>query len=486
MDENLSLGGAGRGLALILITILLGPVGCGTGRSPRFEVVLNGGRVMDPAGGLDGIRSIGVSGGVIRAVSENPLQGDRIIDASGLVVAPGFIDLHVHGQFEEMYRLQALDGVTTSLELEVGVDDVDRWYREHEGKALIHYGVSAGHIPVRMAVFQDPGQFLPSGAAAQQPAKAAQVEEMAQRLEEGLKAGAVAVGFGWAYTPAATMEEIVTMIGVAARYGASTHMHIGGGDDREAALERALEAAERGGGALHVVHINSSGGSSTRHLLERVGTAREQGRDVTTECYPYRAGMTRIESALFDDWKSWPESEFDRFQWVETGERLRRESFGRYRKQGGEVIFHSNPEEVVAAAVEHPLTMIASDGFLVNGRGHPRSAGTFARVLGHYVREKGSLSLMDALGKMTVQPARRLERRVPAMGKKGRIEVGADADLVVFDPQRIRDRATYSDPTLPSEGVQYLLVGGVAVVAEGKLVEGIHPGRPVRAPLGAP
>jgi dihydroorotase len=119
---------------------------------------------------------------------------------------------------------------------------------------------------------------------------------------------------------------------------------------------------------------------------------------------------------------------------------------------------------------------------MANGIGHPRTSGTYSKVLGRYVREAGSLSLMDALRKMTLMPARRLEARVPAMAAKGRIRAGADADLTIFDPARVADRSTYREPSLQPEGIRHVVVGGVAVVSDGKLVQGVSPGRAVRAP----
>ena len=139
--------------------------------------------------------------------------------------------------------------------------------------------------------------------------------------------------------------------------------------------------------------------------------------------------------------------------------------------------------EVVRSAIADPLTMIASDGILKDGKGHPRAAGTYSRVLGYYVRETGSLTLMDALRKMTLMPAQRLEHRVPMMKTKGRLRPGADADLTIFDPERVIDRSSYMEPGKYSEGVKFVLVNGIVVVKEGQLQEGINPGRAVRAPL---
>jgi dihydroorotase len=194
--------------------------------------------------------------------------------------------------------------------------------------------------------------------------------------------------------------------------------------------------------------------------------------------------MTEIQSALFDDWKSWPDSKFGLHQLVSTGERLTRATFGKARAAGGTVIIHGRTEEQTRAAIASPLAMIASDGFIENGRGHPRTSGTFAKVLGKYVREDKVVPLIDALRRMTLEPARRLERRTPAMAKKGRIKVGADADLTIFDPVTVIDRSTYEDATLPSAGIPYVIIGGEAVV-DGGNVTASRAGRAIRAPISA-
>jgi N-acyl-D-aspartate/D-glutamate deacylase len=457
------------------------------GASPKdFDLVILNGRVIDPESRLDAVRNIGITDGRIQAVSAKPLSGRAAIDAKGMVVAPGFIDLHEHGQIPENYRAQAMDGVTSSFELEVGTADVDRWYAEREGKAAVNYGVSIGHIPTRMAVMGDQGEWLPSGPAATRKAKDEEIEEMKRRIERGLNQGAVAVGFGPAYTPAATHWEVMEMFRVAAKGNASCHVHL-----REArepaigALGDVIAAAAVTGAPLHVVHVNSTGTQWTPRLLKIIADAQSRGLDVSTECYPYTAGMTRIESALFDEgFQERLGVDYKDLQWPETGERMTPESFARFRKQGGGVIIFSNTDEMVRVAVTSPLTMIASDGIAYqNGKGHPRAAGTYSRILAQYVRKEKALSLTEAVNKMSLMPARRLERRVPAMKNKGRIKIGADADVVVFDADRVTDRATYDKPMDYSEGYKYVLVNGQAVVKEGKLQEGLTPGRAVRAPL---
>jgi N-acyl-D-aspartate/D-glutamate deacylase len=451
-------------------------------------VILNG-RVIDPESKTDAVRNLGISNGSIKSISSSPLRGRTVIDARGLVVAPGFIDLHQHGQDEENYRFKAMDGVTTALELEVGTGDVDAWYAEREQKTLINYGVSAGHLAARMAAMHEPVKFLPTGDAARRAATDAEILEMKQSLEKGLKRGAVAVGFGIQYTPNASRWEILEMFRVAARYGASCHVHMRNAGVKEPAssiqaLEEVISAAAITGAPLHVVHIHSTGGPATPKLLQMIAEAKRRKLDVTTECYPYIAGMTDIKSAIFDEgWQEVFGIDYKDLQWAATGERLTKETFEQYRKIGGMVAVFSMTEEIVTAAIESPLTMIASDGILENGKGHPRTAGTYSRILGKYVREQHALTLMEALTKMTLMPAQRLERRVPSMRNKGRIRVGADADLTIFDPQTISDSSTFQEPAKYSEGIKFVLVNGVLVVKDGQLQSGVHPGRAVRAPV---
>jgi N-acyl-D-aspartate/D-glutamate deacylase len=473
-----------------LLAVLIASPPLNSSAKEVYDLVILNGRVIDPESRLDAVRNVGISAGVIKAITSNGLDGRKVIDAKGLVVTPGFIDLHQHGQDQENYGYKVMDGVTTALELEVGTGDVDRWYDERAGRASINYGVSIGHLAARMAAMHDPVEFLPSGEAARRAATDAEISHMKAQLEHGLRRGAVAVGFGIQYVPKASSWEILEMFRVAARFGASCHVHLRNAGLKEPgsstqALEEVIAAAAITGAPLHVVHIQSTGGKATAQLLQMIGEARARNLDVTTECYPYIAGMTDIKSAIFNEgWQEVFGIEYKDLQWAATGERLTKESFDRYRKQGGMVAVFSMTEEIVEGALKNPLTMIASDGILASGKGHPRTAGTYTRVLGRYVRERGALSLMDALRKMTLMPAQRLERRVPSMKNKGRIRVGADADLVIFDTASVIDKSTYDQPAKYSEGIKYVLVNGVVVVKDGNLQTDVYPGRPVRAPMG--
>ena len=445
---------------------------------------------MDPESGLDSVRNVGIRDGKIVAITENGLEGKQTINARGLAVAPGFIDLHEHGQEPRNYEFQAHDGVTTSLELERGVANVDSWYAQREGKSLINYGASVGHIPVRMAIMHDPGTFLPVGDAARRAATAEEVEQIRAAIAKGLQQGALAVGMGINYTSAASHAEIVEVFKVAAAYHASVHVHLRYAGMKEptsglAAIEEVIAAAASTGALLHVVHITSMGLKDTPRLIAMVEGARARGLDVTTEAYPYPAGSTAIDSAVFDP--GWQEAQgitYKDLQWAQTGERLTAETFEKYRKQGGIVIIFSIPESAVREALANPTIMVASDGMPITGpKVHPRGQGTFCRVLGHYVREEKVLDLMTALRKMTLLPAQRLEKRAPVFQNKGRIRVGADADITLFNPDTVIDKATFEDPLQFSAGISYVLVNGVPVVRDGAIVSGVFPGRGARAPM---
>jgi N-acyl-D-aspartate/D-glutamate deacylase len=451
-------------------------------QSPRtLDRVIVNGTVMDPASGLNAVRNIGLRDGRIAAITRAPLNGRDTIDARGLVVAPGFIDIHAHGQTAETYRFQSLDGVTSSFELELGTADVAAWYRARAAGQRINYGVSIGHIKVRMAVLHDSGTVMPTGPAAYRAATPDEIREIDRRIQQGLNEGALSVGAGFTYTPAATHEELLSVFRVAAANHTPVHVHIRTG---VVGLTEAIALAREAHASLHVVHINSAGLAETPAMLKMIADARAAGMDVSTEAYPYTAGMTEIQSATIQDrYRTAPDSEFADIEWPRTGERLTRESFAKYSKVGGPVVIHTNTEAMAAAAINSPLTIIGSDAYWQDGTGHPRTTGTFSRVLGRYARGAHSITLMEALRKMTLMPAQRLEARVPAMRKKGRLALDADADITIFDAATVIDRSTYREPSLPPIGIQFVLVNGVPVVANGKAVEGVAPGRAVRAPI---
>jgi N-acyl-D-aspartate/D-glutamate deacylase len=447
----------------------------------QYDSVISRGRVIDPETRLDAIRDIGIRNGRIASISETPLESRNVIDARGLVVTPGFIDLHQHGQTPENYAFKARDGVTTALEMEVGVSPVDSWYRAREGKSLINFGATVGHIPARMTVMHDSGTFLPRDRAVETTATPEQLTATIDLLRQGLDEGALGIGMGIAYVPGASRDEIFRVFQLAAARKMPIYVHLRsagpiepGGID---ALQEVMSDAAASGASLHVVHITSTELRQTPVALDMLHNAARHDLDFTTEAYPYTAGMTDISSAIFSE--GWQARNggitYGDLQWAATGERLTAESFARYRKQGGMVAIHSIPEEMVRIAVADPEVIVASDGILDHGKGHPRAAGTYARILGKYVREEHVLSLMDALRKMSFLPAQRLN-----LSTKGRMQVGADADIVIFDPERVMDRATFENPAQYSEGIPYVMVRGIWVVKDSQIQSDVFPGRAIR------
>jgi dihydroorotase len=477
--------------ALALTAVVLASVTV-SGQSQRYDLVIAGGRVIDPESGLDAVRHVGIRGDRIAAVSTAPLDGIETINAAGRVVSPGFIDIHRHAVGNTSYQYAARDGVTSAFELEVGTPDVDAWYRALGPSRLINFGVAAGHIGARMQVLGDKGFLLPVGPG-RGAATPEQVKEIVALVDKGLDDGGVAVGIGTAYTPGATPEELLAVVQAASRHGAIVMAHLGAGVPR---LQAAIDMTARVKTPLHIAHINSTAGRDIKAWLEAIAAARNSGADVTAELYPYTAGASLIQSALYDNWEKQPDEWFATLQWAATGERLTRESFAKYRAQGGSVISHSGAEENVRAALEDPLPMIGSDGGrdLDDRPTHPRASGTFARILGHYSRDERLLTLPDALRRMTIEPARRLEARVPEMKDRGRIRVDAFADITVFDPATVIDQSTYVNAAAYSKGIAHVLVNGVPVVRDGDfnerfvlqgqrvVVGGAMPGRPIRAP----
>jgi N-acyl-D-aspartate/D-glutamate deacylase len=459
-----------------------------------YDVVLVGGRVMDPETGLDAVRNVAVSNGKIARITAEPLTGRRMIDAKGFVVAPGFIDLHQHGQDLEHQRLKALDGVTTALELEIGVPDVAAFLKDMKGHSLINYGTAASHAAARALAFDEalpaetpmaspttPILVPKSGAATDRPATPQQIEVMKARLQSELRAGALAVGMGIQYTPGATRYEVIEMFRLAAanHVPVYTHMRSAGQVEPGSAIESVSEvigASAITGAPLHIVHINSTCLKDSMECLAMVEGARARGLDVTTEAYPYIAGLTYINSALFNPgWREKLGIDYKDLVLPNTGEHLTKARFDELHSSSAPqlVLVFANTQEMVDKIIPNKLIMIASDG----EKSHPRNAGTFSRTLRQYVREKGTLTLMDALRKMTLMPAQMLERSTLEAHKKGRLQEGADADIVVFDPRTITDHSTFEKPKLPSEGMRYVIVGGQLVIDQGKLVEGVLPGK---------
>ena len=463
-----------------------------------FDVVIANGRVMDPETGLDAVRNVGIDRGVVVAISEDELRGDTEVDARGLVVAPGFIDLHAHGQSARANEYQAMDGVTTALELETGVPDLPLFLASREGEAVIHYGASVSHgalrtwaMPEHTAAIDAAIERLRRGdsdigdtffdliaAGRYAELDAAQYPELWRRLEQGLNDGGLGVGMPHQYYPGVSRDEIFRLFEFAAEKSVPIYTHV-----REmgvGGIQEVVANAIATGAPLHIVHLNSSSLWDYRTNLDLIEGAVRRGADVTTEAYPYTAGSTAIESAIFDEgWQQLLRISYGDLQWQDSGERLTEATFNAYRQQGGTVIIHMMKPEWIRAQLAEPWVMVASDGMPYAPGAHPRSAGTFSRFLGRYVRDQELMSLMAGLAKISLMPAERLESVAPQMKRKGRIQLGSDADITVFDAEAIIDNADFQSGLVYSSGVEYVLVNGEFVVWDGELVEGARPGRAV-------
>ena len=457
----------------------------------QYDIVIANGRVMDPESKLDAPRNIGIRNGKIAAISTQPLTGKQTIDAKNRVVAPGFIDLHAHGQSPEANEYQAHDGVTTALELEVGVPEVARFLKSREGKARVNYGATASQGAMRTMSMRKYESQRPAWRQSDDfsfkilyTARYDQISDpeeytlLGATLERGLREGALGLGVAPQYYPGATREEIFRVYQMAARWKVPVFTHVR--SMTPDAMQEALSNAAITGAKLHIVHVNSMSLGALPFVLDRIEAARKQGIDVTTEAYPYTAAPTFLESTMFDDgWQDRLGISYGDLQWTATSERLTEETFAKYRKQGGPVIMHMMKPEWIRRAMASPFVMIASDGMPYSPGAHPRSAGTFARVLALYVREEKVLPLMDALAKMTILPARRLEPIAPNMRNKGRLKVGADADITIFNPATVKDEADFQKGLQFSTGIDDVLVNGVPVVANGKTVPNAFPGQPI-------
>lgn len=428
-------------IALMLAAAAALPGTAATPAQEAYDIVLIGGTVMDPESGLNAVRNVGIRGDRIAIVTEEPLAGAETIDVAGLIVAPGFIDLHAHGQTYEANVFQAHDGVTTALELEGGVGDVAAFLEGRSGTSLLNFGASAAHEQLRIGAMPEYADAL-----AQVGSGSIDEEGELQKLFALLgKAG---------YEPVDP-----------ARYGKI-----------KALLLQNLQAGGLGIGLPHQYYP----GASYDEIFRVFEMAAEWEMPIYTEAYPYTAASTGIESAIFDPgWQEKLRISYGDIQMQDTGERLTEETFNMYREKGGTVIIHMMKPEWIEQWMKAPWVMIASDGMPYAPGAHPRSAGTFTRVLGKYAREEEMLPLMEAISRMSFMPAERLERFAPGMSRKGRIQEGADADITVFDPGRVIDTATFEEDLSKAEGVQYVLVNGVLVVRNGATVGNVFPGRPV-------
>jgi N-acyl-D-aspartate/D-glutamate deacylase len=473
----------------------------------EYELVLSGGHVIDPESGLDAVRNVGVQDGRIAAISEAPLRGALLIDVSTLVVSPGFIDLHTHSPTPLGQRYQVLDGVTTALELEAGAYPVADYGALIREAPLTHYGASVGYGSIRLEIKLGirqahliTGSPTPVGWRGYwtvvrslfgtpddvfvEPMDAEERQQAREMLHRGLDEGGIGIGFPLDYISEAVDEDEARLVfEVAGERGAPVFIHLRRGVNGDpAGLREALRLARETGAPLHVCHIQHNAMRNTELFLREIREARASGVDVTTELLPYNAGSALISSAVFSrDWRTIFDIDYGDVEWAATGQRFDEAMWNEYREEHpeGQVIHHYVKEEWTRRALVEPGVIVVSDLLPMmseQSKVAPHN-GAFSKILGRYVRELGVLDLETAITKMTLLPARRLETTAPVFARKGRLQVGADADITVFDPNTVLDRATYQNPYQPAEGIAHVIVAGELVVRDGALVEGAHPGQ---------
>ena len=475
----------------------------------EFDLVLTGGRLIDPESGRDEILNVGIMNGRIAAIGSDEMQGAMMLDVAGHVVAPGFIDLHTHSPTPLGQKYQILDGVTTALELEAGAFPVTDYGGRIRDRALNNYGASAGYGSIRLQVknglrqthiilgspeilglkglwtairslFSTPREVLEEVASANERL------QLRELIEEGLDQGGLGIGLPLDYmNEAVNADEIRMIFETASERDRPIFVHIRRGINGDpAGLYEVLGLAAETGASLHICHLSHNAMRATNDFLSAIAEARGRGVDVTTEVLPYNAGSALISSAVFGrDWRTIFAIDYEDVEWAATGERFNESMWQEYREKHpeGQVIHHYLKEEWTRRALVEPGVMVVSDLLPMEteeSKVAPHN-GTFARILGHYVREEKLIDLETALAKMTIVPARRLEKMAPVFRRKGRLRVGADADITIFDPEKVIDRATYQNPYQASEGINYVIVNGELVVRDGEIQEGLFPGRAI-------
>ena len=523
---KLSRGSHSLTSVVMLIALLI--AGCGMSQLPPsdqfkpYDIVIQNGRVIDPETGLDAVRNVGIRGDRIQDVSAQALLGINTIDATGKVVAPGFIDLHAHGQRILAGRVQALDGVTTALELEGGALPIGLFYEKsaEEGRP-IHYGASVNWASARIA--EKTGDEPTGGldfffshmgdlSWQRELASAVELEGIRSRVQQGLDEGGLGIGFLLGYAPGTGRKEYYALNELAAQNKVPTFTHARylstiEPDSSFEGFQEMIAVAAATGADMHVCHLNSLSLRDSAATTKLIRLAQKNGVGLSVEAYPYGAGSTGIGAAMFRG-PTWQQrlGGIKKTDFTLGGESLTDEDFDRLQAEepGTVIILHMlnpdvNPKDQAALdrSVLFPGGSIASDGGMwatpeglllpqetwplpADAESHPRSAGTYARFLRIYVRERGVISLPDAIAKLTLYPARVLEESVPQMRLKGRIQAGADADIVVFDPNIVSDRATYETPAQTSVGFDHVIVAGTPLVVDGLLDTTVLPGRPIR------
>ena len=455
-----------------------------------YDTVIRNGRIINPETNSDitGM-NIGIIDGKIAAVTFEELTGNIEFDATGLVVAPGFVDILSFdpNHFGEYFKTS--DGVTTILLMHGGTGDAAQWHRWHgRNSYTINFGTSNLMTTVRRNIGYGPSTVMTNPAS---------IQRLVDVVETNIVTyGALGISMSPEYAPGIQGAEMVAMSELAARLNVVTYYHLRYSSPVNSldGIQEVLDLARKTGVAVHIMHINSTGATHVaKEAFRMIDEARAEGLDITACIYPYTSWATYAGSLRFaSGWQERFGLTYSDLQFPNTVGGLTQASFAEARQNNRLVIANNSmPEHEIRYAMATPYVFIASDTILAQGgyNSHPRGAGTFSRTIGRFSRDEGIISLMDAIAKVSYMPARRLESASYDMKLKGRIEVGADADITIFDFNTIIDTATAENVASHSEGIKYVFVAGRLVYdnTEGdNRFTGARPGRPIRSRFVSP
>ena len=444
------------------------------------DVVVAGGRVIDPETGFDAVAHVGIDGDTVSRISLDPLVGSTTLDAAGLVVAPGFIDIlsYPPNGYGEWHKIA--DGVTTNLCMH-GIDNpMDAFLGEAaEHRPPVNYGGATDQYTHRTAI-----------GVGIDYASDPQITELVRLADVDLRTGALGIHQQPEYTIGLTRDEMLRHGDLAAAHGVPLCLHLRYSENlapgtQEEAVAEAIAVASRTGCAVHIEHINSTGGTGRMgEAIAQIDAARSEGLAITACTYPYTFWVTRAGTARYNDFQEKFGISYGDLQVAGTSERLDAAGWQQARADNKHVAAFAMSDDDIDTSLAAPWVMVGSDAILERPHNnHPRSTGCFSRVLGTYVRERGVITLSEALAKMTILPARLLESRSRAMARRGRLQAGAAADVTVFDPATISDRSTIEQTWLESIGVHHVLVGGQVVRSAGVTDRSARPGVPILSEL---
>ena len=504
---------------LVLALLVVGSVACSTDAQEAYDLVILNGRVMDPETGFDGVRNVGIRDGLIVAITEADIAGRETIDASGNVVAPGFIDTHFHWTRPIGYKLALRDGVTTAMDLEAGVYGlrVDDWYEMHEGRSQLNYGTSSGHEFARTKVTQDlPDEDLldaPYSVVKGRGAGTAWADDvldlekgnrMLSIIDEGLRQGAVGIASTVGYFPGATAREMFEVQRVGARYGRPTAVHLrytpGTATTEANGAQEVLANAIALGAPGMISHFNNPGWELVQELLVRL---RSEGHNVWGEIYPYAAGQTTINAAFVRP-ENWVEKLGNKYEETMqdpvTGEFYTMETYKKTlaAEPATQIVLYKMSPDAIPDWCRLEGVTYASDAMMMPGgwddppgwdtpyeeipNTHPRLSGTHGTCF--RLGREHDIPLMQIIAASSYNPAKYLgETGLEAMQKRGRMQEGMVADITIIDPQAVTDNATYAKGTLPTTGIPYVIVNGTIVVKDSKVLKDVNPGLPIRFPV---